>query len=118
MWNSADMFGLGKAIKAAGLTIEEVGAAIEWVPAGKPWLDRAGEMSGHILALAAGLDSIPRIASSYGLDAYELAAQQKKFLAECGIPILYAQGGQFSVQALMENIDKNKEPAGGNQWLT
>lgn len=102
MWDKMDKFGLGKAIKAAGTSIEEVAASIRWVPAGKPWLDRSGEMSGHILALAAGVTSTPRICSAYGDDAYEIAKEQKEFLEKCGIPLLYAQGGQVSVQSIME----------------
>jgi capsid protein len=95
-------FGLRDALAKAGRTVDDLLASLEWVPAGKPWLDRAGEMSGHILALAAGVDSIPRIAARYGLDAYQLAAEQKKFIETSGIPLLYAQGGQFSVQSLMD----------------
>jgi hypothetical protein len=60
-------------------------------------------MSGHILALAAGTTSIPRICSAYGEDAYEIAEEQKEYLAKAGIPILYAQGGQVPVNDLLSN---------------
>jgi hypothetical protein len=79
------------------------------MPAGRPWLDRANEMSGHILALAAGATSIPRICSSYGDDAYELADEQKDFLETCGIPILYAQGGQVPVNELLKGALNGNE---------
>lgn len=102
MWEKVDKFGFGKALKAAKLSVEECAASIRWVPAGKPWLDRTSEMSGHILALAAGVTSTPRICSAYGEDAYEIAKEQKAFLEKCGIPLLYAQGGQVSVQSIME----------------
>jgi capsid protein len=103
IWAKADLFGFGKALQTANISVEEVAASLRWVPAGRPWLDRAGEMSGHILALAAGTTSIPRICSSYGDDAYEIAAEQKDFLEKCGIPILYAQGGQVPVNDLLAN---------------
>jgi len=109
IWAEADLFGFGKALKTATISIEEVAASLRWVPAGRPWLDRSNEMSGHILALAAGVTSTPRICSAYGDDAYEIAAEQKEFLEKCGIPLLYAQGGQFSVQSLMENQPPNEE---------
>lgn len=115
IWEEADLFGFGKALKEAKMTVEEVSASLRWVPAGRPWLDRSNEMSGHILALAAGVTSTPRICSAYGDDAYEIAAEQKEFLEKCGIPLLYAQGGQVSVQGLMDANaaaapEKNKPP--------
>ena len=106
MWANADLFGIGTAIQAAGLNIEEIAAMLRWVPAGRPWLDRSNEMSGHILALAAGVTSTPRICAAYGDDAYKIAAEQKEYLEKAGIPLLYAQGGQFSVQSLMEGETK------------
>jgi len=102
MWAEADLFGFGKALKNAALTHEEVGAALRWVPAGRPWLDRTNEMSGHILALSAGVTSVPRICSAYGEDAYEIAEEQKEYLDKCGIPILYAQGGQVPVNDILK----------------
>lgn len=102
VWATADLFGFGKALKNAGITHQEASAALRWVPAGRPWLDRANEMSGHILALAAGTTSIPRICSAYGEDAFEIAAEQKEYLDKCGIPILYAQGGQVPVNELLK----------------
>jgi capsid protein len=111
-WAKADLFGFGKALQTANISVEEVAASLRWVPAGRPWLDRAGEMSGHILALAAGTTSIPRICSSYGDDAYEIAAEQKDFLAKCGIPILYAQGGQVPVNDLLSNAIKKGQDDG------
>ena len=117
VWAKADLFGFGKALQTANISVEEVAASLRWVPAGRPWLDRAGEMSGHILSLAAGTTSIPRICSAYGEDAYEIAEEQKEYLEKSGIPILYAQGGQFSVQSLMASADKSDEKDSGNPWL-
>jgi capsid protein len=102
VWAEADLLGFGKALKTAQLTIQEVAASLRWVPAGRPWLDRSNEMSGHILALAAGVTSTPRICSAYGDDAYEIAEEQKEYLAKCGIPLLYAQGGQVPVNDLLK----------------
>jgi hypothetical protein len=102
MWAEADLFGFGKALKNASITHEEVGATLLWVPAGRPWLDRTNEMSGHILALSAGVTSVPRICSAYGEDAYDIAEEQKEYLDKCGIPILYAQGGQVPVNDILK----------------
>ncbi|MFH1496817.1 MAG: phage portal protein, partial [Verrucomicrobiota bacterium] len=113
IWAEADLFGYGKALKAAKLSNEEAAASLRWVPAGRPWLDRSNEMSGHILALAAGVTSTPRICASYGDDAYEIAAEQKEFLEKSGIPLLYAQGGQFSVQSLMGQVEPAEDAPPG-----
>ena len=77
MWEKADLFGFGKALKKAKMSPDEVSAELRWVPAGKPWLDRTNEMSGHILALTAGVTSTPRICALYGDDAFEIAEEQK-----------------------------------------
>jgi capsid protein len=117
-WYKSDLFGFGKALDAAKLSPEEVAASLRWVPAGRPWLDRSNEMSGHILALAAGVTSTPRICAAYGDDAYEIAEEQKEYLAKAGIPLLYAQGGQVPVNDLLKQVrdgqvPTNQEPKAG-----
>lgn len=108
-WEKVDLFGLGSAMAAANVGMEELASFIQWIPNGKPWLDRTNEMSGHILALAAGVTSTPRICSLYGDDAYEIAEEQKRYLEKAGIPLLYAQGGQVSVQSIMEGQKNGKK---------
>lgn len=114
MWATADLFGFGSALRKAKMTAEEAAAYLEWVPAGRPWLDKSSEMSGHILALSAGATSTPRICAQYGLDAYEIAQEQKEYLESAGQPLLYANGGQVAVQAIMaglNNPQKEETPA-------
>jgi len=126
MWQVTDKFGFGKALKAAKLDVEEVAAELQWMPAGRAWLDRSGEMTGHILAIAAGVESIPEVCSMYGKDAYEVNAEQAEFLKNADAPLLYANGGQLAVQAIMQGLaPKADEPAptqsttdGENPWLT
>jgi capsid protein len=100
-WATVDLFGFGEALEAAKLEPEEIAMNLKWAAASRAWLDRSSEMSGNILALAAGLESIPNLAAGYGVDPYELAAEQKEFLETCGIPLLYAQGGQVPVNDLL-----------------
>jgi capsid protein len=109
-WYMADLMGFGKALDAAKISVEEAAAVLTWVPAGKPWLDRSGEMSGHILELAAGVTSTPRICAAYGEDAYKIAEEQREFLEQCGAPLLYAQGGQVAVQAIMAGMANAGKP--------
>jgi len=115
VWAEADLFGFDSAIKAAHTSTEEIAASLRWVPAGRPWLDRSNEMSGHILALAAGVTSTPRICSAYGDDAYEIAAEQKEYLEKAGIPLLYAQGGQVPVNDLLKQAREGALPQPAQQ---
>lgn len=126
-WEKADLFGFGTVLRAAKVSVEEVAANLRWVPAGRPWLDRTNEMSGHILALTAGVTSTPRIAAAYGEDAYEIAQEQAEYLKRAGQPLLYAAGGQQAVQAIMAGMvggapdddDPSGKPSGDggvDQW--
>jgi hypothetical protein len=117
MWDRVDLFGLSKALKDAKMSVEELCASLRWMPNGRAWLDRTNEMSGNILSLAAGMSSIPRLCASYGEDAYEIAEEQKEYLETCGIPILYAQGGQVAVQNVLNATGQQpaKGTSDGNQ---
>jgi capsid protein len=108
MWAKANVFGFGDLVNKMGINLDEIAATLRWVPAGRPWLDRSNEMSGHILALTAGATSTPRICSSYGEDAYEIAREQKEYLEQAGTPLLYANGGQQAVQAIMAAMNGQK----------
>jgi capsid protein len=112
MWYNSNLFRFGETLDAAGVTPEEVAAYLRWVPAGKPWLDRSGEMQGRILELTAGCTSTPRICAEFGLDAYEIAEEQAEYLKTAGAPLLYANGGQVAVQAIQAAMGQpQKEPA-------
>jgi capsid protein len=110
MWAKADLFGFGKALNSAKISTEEVAAALRWIPAGRPWLDRTNEMSGHLLAIAAGIESIPEVCAMYGKDAYQIADTQAAYLKKAGAPLFYAQGGQMAVQAIMAAMGDSRKP--------
>jgi capsid protein len=101
MWRDANVMNLGKLMKAAKIEVEEIAAELAWMPAGRAWLDRSGEMSGHILAIAAGIESIPEVCSMYGKDAYKVSQEQADYIKRAGQPLLYANGGQVAVQQIM-----------------
>jgi len=110
MWKKSDLFGFGKELDAARISVEEVAASLRWVPAGRPWLDRTNEMSGHLLAIAAGIESIPEVCAMYGKNAYKIAAEQEEYLNNAGAPLFYAQGGQMAVQAIMAAMGDSTKP--------
>ena len=101
MWAQANVMGLGKLLRAAKIEVEEIAAELQWMPAGRAWLDRSGEMAGHILAISAGIESIPEVCSMYGKDAYRVSKEQADYLKGAGQPLLYANGGQVAVQQIM-----------------
>ena len=108
-WYAADLFRFRQILDAAKVTTDEVAANLRWVPAGKPWLDRSGEMQGRILELTAGCTSTPRICAEFGLDAYEIAEEQAEYLKIAGAPLLYANGGQVAVQAIQAAMGKKPD---------
>jgi capsid protein len=110
MWAKADLFGFGKALATAKISTDEVAAALRWIPAGRPWLDRTNEMSGHLLAIAAGIESIPEVCAMYGKDAYLIAQEQEAYLKKAGAPLFYASGGQMAVQAIMAAMGGSTKP--------
>lgn len=76
----------------------------EWVPDGVPWWDPAKEVSGHAMAIAAGLDSPQRICRQIGSDYYENIDQIAKanaYAAERGVSIVLP--GVSVAQAQMQN---------------
>ena len=109
MWYEADQFGLRTMMDSMKLSVEEVSSFLSWVPAGRPWLDRTNEMSGHILAIASGIESVPEVCAMYGKDAYKVNREQAQYLDNARAPLLYANGGQMAVQALMDTFGKNKK---------
>jgi hypothetical protein len=109
MWRDANTMNFGKLLKLAKIEVEEVSAELAWMPAGRAWLDRSGEMSGHILAIASGIESIPEVCSMYGKDAYKVSQDQADYLKRAGQPLLYANGGQVAVQQIMAAMTKPAE---------
>ena len=109
MWRDANTMNFGKLLKLAKIEVEEVSAELAWMPAGRAWLDRSGEMSGHILAIASGIESIPEVCSMYGKDAYKVSQEQADYLKRAGQPLLYANGGQVAVQQIMAAMTKPAE---------
>jgi capsid protein len=103
---------LKQAMKEANVTAQDVVRAINWVPAGTPWLDKLNEVKADVLALSIGAESTPRICARHGLNAYQIADEQADFIKYCKereVPLLYADPGKEAVQNIL-----NEEPDGGD----
>ena len=98
--NRADM--LQPYMQRHGLTLRQVQRAVEWVPAGQPWLDKLNEVSGDARAIGAGLDSRQRICKRRGQGDWKTIAMELKeeteFYRANDIPITIGDSGQDTVQ--------------------
>lgn len=104
-----------KIADAAGFDADRIVRRLDIISAGTPWLDKLGEVKGDILAIAAGLESTPRLAKKRGVDPYEIGREQAEYLAtmkDMGVPIFYANGGQDAVQNILTEDTKEKEEKG------
>jgi hypothetical protein len=100
------------AVDASDYDPKRIIRKLDIIPAGTPWMDKLNEVKGDILAVALGIESVPRIARKRGLDAYEVGAEQAEYLAwarENELPIFYAAGGQEAVQSMLDDDDENNE---------
>lgn len=98
---------------AAGYTPQRIADELDFMPAGTPWMDKLTEVKADMLAVALGIDSIPRIARRMGLDAYQIGQEQAdyiKWAESIGLPIFYASGGQDAVQNI---LSEPRDTSGG-----
>lgn len=82
----------------------------EWVPDGVPWWDPAKEVSGHAMAIAAGLDNPQRVCRQSGTDYYEnidLISQANEYARERGVNIVLP--GVSVAQAQMESQRESED---------
>lgn len=80
----------------------------EWIAAGKPWIDPIKEATAASIAIDRGISSTVREAKERGLDAYDLALEEAKYLEHrktLGLPLLNSTAVQVVVSA--------DAPAGG-----
>jgi capsid protein len=104
---------LGEVMARHSLTIADLQQAIEWIPAGTPWLDKRNEAAGDQLAISLGVDSAPRVARRRGIDAYRVLDEQAAFLAyakKVGVPIYTGAPGQVAEQAEEKPPQKEDAP--------
>lgn len=74
----------------------------EWVPDGVPWWDPAKEVRGHVMAIAAGLDTPQRVCRATGTDFYEnidQISEANQYARERGVDLQLAVTGATSIDA-------------------
>jgi len=88
---------LSAALRQAGLTVDDVIAATEWVGVETPWVDKLKQLQGDQLAIAIGADSIPRVCRRRNLDWRTIADENGeaiRYAASKGFPVMIGQPGQ------------------------
>jgi len=77
LWNDpAQDWPLQKVAAAAGMTLRQVQAALEWIPAGSPWLDKFKQVKGDELAIELRVDNAQDAAKRRGGDAFRNVEKQ------------------------------------------
>jgi len=103
--------------EANGVGLRQLRRAVEWVPGGEPWLDRAKEIGADAMAVATGLESPQQIiAKRHGTTDWKKILDERAefyaYAAEQGQPIMIGSPGQSSVgqvEAQEESEDSGDE---------
>jgi capsid protein len=77
IWNDpASEWKLKEVATAAGMSLVEVQTALEWIPAGSPWLDKFKQVKGDELAIELRVDNAQDAAKRRGTDAFRNVDKQ------------------------------------------
>jgi len=77
IWNDPDTpWPLRSVADKAGMTLREVQEALEWIPAGSPWLDKYKQVKGDELAIDLRVDNAQDAAKRRGGDAFRNVDRQ------------------------------------------
>lgn len=91
IWNDPrSEWRLTQTAQAAGLTLRDVQEALEWIPAGSPWMDKLKQVKGDELGIALALDNSIDAARRRGSDVFRNIDKQSEVLAYAelkGVPL-------------------------------
>ncbi len=92
IWNNANSpWPLRQVAEKAGMALRDVQEAVEWVPAGSPWLDKYKQVQGDQLAIGMALDNPIDAARRRGSDVFkniEKTAQVLRYAEKMNVPVL------------------------------
>ena len=100
-----------------GVSLRQLRRAVQWVPAGEPWLDRSKEIAADAMAVAAGLESPQQIiAKRHGTTDWKGVLDERAefydYAKSKGVPVMIGSPGQSSVgqvEAQEESEDSGDE---------
>lgn len=95
IWNDPQSpWPLRQVAERAGMQLRDVQEAVEWVPAGSPWLDKYKQVQGDQLAIGMALDNPIDAARRRGSDVFrniEKTAQVLRYAEKMNVPILIGE---------------------------
>lgn len=94
---SQDPDKLGKLLRKARMTPDQLKRKLEWIPTGTPWLDKLNEIQGDTKAVALGVDSRQRICRRKGRDFFKIAdelGEEEEYLKSKGVSYSVGEPGQ------------------------
>lgn len=103
VWES-ESWRLGEVAGRADMTPRQVKDAIEWVPAGSPWLDKAKQIAGDKLAIEIGEDNPIDAARRKGSDVFaniDKTARVIEYAKEKGVPLSVSSVSNKTVEDLV-----------------
>ena len=104
VWSGDYQWELERVATAAGFTLQMVKDAIEWIPAGSPWLDKHKQLTGDALAIDRGADNIIDVCRKRNTNFFDNVDKQEKaekYAKEHGISLVKGGSGQRSIEEII-----------------
>jgi len=117
IWNDSNSpWPLKTVASAADIkSLTELQEAVEWVPAGSPWLDKYGQIQGDQLAIEIGEDNIIDACRRRGVNFFSNVDKQSlalDYARSRGVPIMVGSGRQMTVEeAIAREVGNANEKA-------
>ena len=120
---SADLLRVAGAAKMDLFAIQE---AIEWIPAGSPWLDKKKQIEGDKLGIEIGVDNVVDAARRKGGDFFRNIDKQEqaiKYAVDHKVPLTVASTTGVTIDQLITNAvqagmqpdDQDEEPSDADE---
>jgi len=104
VWSGGYQWELERVATDAGFTLQMLKDAIEWIPAGSPWLDKHKQLTGDALAIDRGADNIIDVCRKRNTNFFDNIDKQEKaekYAKEHGISLVKGGSGQRSIEEII-----------------
>lgn len=102
----------GEIVLPRRLTVDQVIAALEWIPAASAWWNPTTELQGQLWAIGAALDNPQRLCRENGTDVFrniDALAEVLAYAKEKGVPITFTPNlGPGVTMAALAEADQQK----------
>jgi len=104
IWAGDYEWNLQAAAGRAKMSLMDVQKAVEWIPAGSPWLDKRDQLAGDAMGIDIGETNIIDVCRSHGTDFFDnidKQAKAEKYAEENGISLIKGGSGQRSIEEII-----------------